>query len=233
MKSIRTPLLIAALATLVALPAVAQRGPYGNDSGTFRVRFGEFTPDGSGDYWIDTRNDFTGDADDFADDLLGVEYVHPLGPRMGLLVSLSAWESDLALEYRDFVDPAGSGIFHTTSIELTSFETGLIWNLTDRQATISPYVGFGGGFYDWTLTEGGEFIDFTDLSIFDARFNETGDTFGWFGVAGIEVPVADSFRAFAEARWTEMDDDLSGDFAGLGSFDLSGRTIAFGVGWSL
>lgn len=233
MKSIRTPLLIAALTLLVALPAVAQRGPYGNDAGTFRIRFGEFTPDGGGDYWIDTRNDFTGDADDFADDLLGVDYVHPLGPRMGLLVSLSAWESDLALEYRDFVDPAGSGIFHTTSLELTSFEAGLIWNLTDRNATISPYVGVGAGFYDWTLTEAGEFIDFTDLSIFDARFNETGDTLGWFGVVGIEVPVADSFQVFAEGRWSDMDDDLSGDFAGLGVLDLSGSTIAFGVGWSL
>jgi hypothetical protein len=30
-----------------------------------------------------------------------------------------------------------------------------------------------------------------------------------------------------------MDDDLSGDFEGLGTLDLSGRTIAFGVGWSI
>ncbi|MFQ5349488.1 MAG: outer membrane protein, partial [Thermoanaerobaculia bacterium] len=147
--------------------------------------------------------------------------------------SAGAWEAEVAQQYRDFVDPAGSGIFHTTSFELTSLEAGLIWNLTRRGATVSPYVGIGGGYYDWTLTEDGEFIDFTDLSIFDARFTDTGDTFGWFWVAGVEVPVADSWRVFAEGRWTEMSDDLTGDFEGLGTLDLGGRTIAFGVGWSL
>ena len=173
------------------------------------------------------------DTDPGVDDLLAVDYVHPLGPRMGFLLSVSSWEADLAQQYRDFVDPAGSGIFHTTSFELTSLEAGLVWNLTDRNARISPYVGLGGGYYDWTLSEVGEFIDFADLSIFDARFTDSGDTFGWFGVAGVEVPLAESWRVFAEGRWTAMDDNLSGDFEGLGVLDLSGSTVAFGVGWSL
>ncbi len=233
MRSIRKPLLIAALAALVALPAVAQRGPYGGDGGTLRLRFGEFTPAGDNDYWIDKRADFTGDEDDFADDLLAVDYLHPLGPRMGLLISASSWEAAVAQEYRDFVDPAGLGIFHTTSFELTSLEAGLVWSLTDRNATIVPYLGVGGGYYDWSLTEDGEFIDFADLSIFDARFTDSGDTFGWFWVAGVEVPLGGSWRLFAEGRWTEMDDGLRGDFEGLGNLELSGRTIAFGAGWTI
>jgi len=233
MRSIRTALLIASLAALVALPAVAQSGPYGNDGGTIRLRFGEFTPSGDGDYWIDKRNDFTGDEDDFGDDLLAIDYLHPFGARMSLLLSVSSWEADLAQEYDDFVAPSGAGIFHTTSFEVTSLETGLVWNLTDRHAKVSPYIGVGGGYYDWTLTEEGEFIDFTDLSIFFARFNGSGDTFGWFSVFGVEVRLTESWRAFAEGRWSEMDDDLSGDFEGLGILDLSGSTIAFGVGWTL
>ncbi len=232
MKTIRTPLMIAALAALVALPAVAQRGHYGGDSGTLRLRFGEFTPDGDNDYWIDSRADFTGDEDDFGDDLLAIDYLHPLGRRKSLLISASSWEADVAQQYRDFTDPSGGGIFHTTSMELTSLEAGLVWNFTDRNATVSPYVGVGGGYYDWTLTEDGEFIDFRDLSIFDARFTDSGDTFGWFWVAGVEVPLG-SWRIFAEGRWNQVDDDLSGDFEGLGVLDLSGRTIAFGAGWSL
>ena len=152
---------------------------------------------------------------------------------MGLMLSASSWEADLAQEYRDFVDPDGFGIFHTTSFELTSLEAGVVWNLTDRDARISPYFGVGGGYYDWTLNEDGEFIDFGDLSIFDARFTDSGQTFGWFWVAGVEVPLGESLKAFAEGRWTGIDDDLSGDFEGLGILDLSGRTIAFGVGWSI
>ena len=233
MRSLRIPLFLLALAALVALPAAAQRGAYGGDSGTLRLRFGEFTPRGDNDYWIDVRNDFTGDEDDFADDLLAVDYLHPVGPRMSFLVSIGSWEADLAQQSRDFVDPAGGGIFHTTSFDLTSLEAGLVWSLTGRDATVSPYVGIGGGYYDWTLTEDGEFIDFTDLSIFDARFTDSGDSFGWFWVAGVEVPVADSWRVFAEGRWSRIDDDLSGDFEGLGTLDLGGSTIAFGVGWTL
>lgn len=235
MRSTRNALLIAALATLVALPAFAQRGrPYGGDGGTLRLRFGEFTPSGDNDYWIDKRTDFTGDEDDFADDLLALDYLHPLGPRMSLLASASSWEASLAQQYRGFFDPStGGGIFHTTSIDLTSLEAGLVWNLTDRDNTIVPYVGVGAGYYDWTLTEDGEFIDFADLSIFDARFNDSGDTFGWFWVAGLEVPMGGSWRLFAEGRWSQMDDELRGDFEGLGNFDLGGRTIAFGAGWSL
>ncbi len=234
MRTIRTPLLIAALAALVALPAVAQHGRYGGDEGTFRLRFGEFTPNGDNDYWIDARNDFTGDQDDFADDLLAIDYIHPIGPRMSFLASVGAWEASVAQEYIRFENEiTGAGIFHTTSFELTSLEAGLLWNLTERDATVVPYVGVGGGYYDWTLTEAGEFIDFTDLSIIDARFTDSGDTFGWFWVAGLEVPVADSWRVFAEGRWSKMDDDLSGDFQGLGTLDLGGRTVAFGVGWTL
>ena len=232
MRSIVKPLSIAALAIFVALPAVAQRG-YGYESGTFRLRFGEFTPSGEGDYWIDKRIDFTGDEEDFGDDFFAVDYVHPVGPRLGVLLSVGSWESDLAQEYDDFVDPDGFGIFHTTSFELTSLEAGIVWSFTDRGAAISPYLGIGGGYYDWSLTEDGEFIDFTDLSIFSDRFTDSGDTFGWFWVAGLDVPLGESFSIFAESRWTDLDDDLTGDFEGLGTLDLSGNTIAFGVGWRL
>ena len=48
-----------------------------------------------------------------------------------------------------------------------------------------------------------------------------------------QVPLGDSFSLFAESRWTELDDDLSGDFEGLGNLDLGGNTIAFGAGWRL
>ncbi len=51
-------------------------------------------------------------------------------------------------------------------------------------------------------------------------------------MAGVDVPLGDEFRLFAESRWDRVDDDLTGDFAGLGILDLSGRTISFGAGWS-
>jgi opacity protein-like surface antigen len=233
MRSIRTPLVIAALTTLVALPALAQgRNPYDRSSSSVRVRFGEFTPNGDNDYWIDKRADFTGDEDDFADDMVGIDYLRAVGPRMDVLISIGSWETDVAQEYREFVDPDGLSIFHTTSFELSSLEVGLIWRITGRDATVSPYFGAGGGWYDWSLTEDGEFIDFTDLSIFSARFTDSGDTYGWFWIAGLEVPVGESWRIFAEGRWTEMEDSLSGDFEGLGTLDLGGTTVSFGAGWS-
>lgn len=226
-------LLSTAVVALVALPAAAAQRPGAYaDQNAFRVRLGEFAPRGDGDYWIDKRFDFTGDERDFEDLLAGVDYLRFLGPRLGLLVSGNSYESEVAQEYLDFVDEFGFPISHTTTLEVASLNFGLIFHLTRRGATVAPYVGGGGGLYGWRLIEDGDFIDFGNLEIFTDRFEQTDEAFGWFVVAGLEVPVSDTWRVFAEGRWHRVDDDLAGDFEGLGELDLSGRTISFGAGWS-
>ena len=231
MRPTRNLLVIAAL-VLVALPATAQgrRGP--RELNSFRVRIGEFSPRGDNDYWIDKRNDFIPDEGAFDDAIVGVDYLRAVGPRLSVIASASDWETDVVQQYRNFVDDAGLPIFHTTSFEVTSLQAGLLFFFAHRDAMVSPYLGGGGGYYDYSLTEEGDFIDFADLTIFSDRFTQSSDTFGWFWVAGLDVRIGEGWKAFAEWRGDDVDDQLSGDFAGLGTLDLSGDSFSAGIAWS-
>ncbi len=224
---------IAAALTVSAAPATAQGSyrTYGGDS-EFRFRVGTFEPDGESEYWDDTFFDFTGSTESFEDTIAGVDYVHRLGRRVGVMASINAFEADARQAYRDFVDADGRDIRHTTFFEVTSATLGLLFHLTGPEATLQPYLGGGGGFYSWTLEESGDFIDFAGGNeIFTDTFLAEGDAFGTYFVAGLSVPVGESFTLFAEGRWDSADDELADDFEGLGTLDLAGRQIAAGLSW--
>ena len=95
-----------------------------------------------------------------------------------------------------------------------------------------PYIGGGGGFYDWTLEESGDFIDFDGgATIFTDTFFTDGTAFGTYFLAGLDIPLGNTWSIFAEGRWDSADDDLTGDFEGLGEIDLAGRQVAAGFAW--
>jgi opacity protein-like surface antigen len=230
------PLLI----IILAAPATAgpaphtSRGHWGEEQ-ALRVDLGAFRPDGESSYWEDKAIDFTGDAEDFEDAAVAIGYVRFLGPRLGLAVSGSFYEPlSETQEYLFFEDERGFPIYHVTDLETYSLTLGFLFHLARRDAAIVPYLGIGGGVYFWRLTEVGDFIDFStpSLEIFFDFFEDEGSTLGYYYQAGLEVPVARNWSVYAEGRWQKAEDDLGGDFEGLGEIDLSGRTIAAGVSWS-
>lgn len=201
---------------------------------SFRIQLGEFEPDGDSIYWDDSAFDFDRDAGDFEDTALGLSYIRPLGPRLSLQISGFFYEADQDLAYRRFEDQFGNDILHTTEIELAAVTVGLIYKFTGPDAAVVPYVGAGGGLYAWRLTEVGDFIDFDDpgLEIFNDFFEDEDEELGVYFSAGLEVPLAETWSIFAEARWDAAEADLRGDFQGLGELDLSGRSYSAGLSWS-
>ena len=221
------------LATLVvAAPASAQHAYYGGDHAV-RFWIGLFEPDGGSQYWNDSFDAFTGDTTDFADTTVGGDVKLGLGGRASLLLGGSYYEGRTDQSYRDFVDRFGDDIRHQTTLEIGSATAAFVVDLTGRQSVIVPYVGVGGGFYAWRLQESGDFIDFlpADPEVFSTRFSDDGNTLGWFGLAGLEVPVGPRISVFAEGRWQRLKDDLGGDFEGSGNLDLSGTSIVGGASW--
>ena len=221
---------------LAAAPALAQGGTYRQAGGDSQVRFrvGNFEPDGDSTYWDDTFFDFTGSTTSFEDVIVGMDYIYWLGPKLGVIASGSGYETDVSQSYRDFEDASGRDIRHQTTLEVASGTLGLLFRFGGRGAAIQPYIGGGGGFYDWSLRESGDFIDFggRDFTIFTDTFVTDGTGFGTFFVAGISVPLGSSWSVFAEGRWDSVDDELGDDFQGLGDIDLSGQQIAAGFSWS-
>lgn len=220
----------ALLVVLAAVPASAQ--PFGREH-TIRFRAGLFEPDGESQYWTDAAEVFTSDAEDFEDTLLGFDYKMGLSEHLGLLLSVSGYEGQETRNYLDFVDFQNREIRHDATLDVTSLTAGLVFDFAPN-AVVNPYVGVGGGLYSWELTESGRFIDFASpgLDIFRATFRDEGEAFGWYGQAGLEVPLSASWSLFAEGRWHDADDELSGEFEGFGDLDLSGRELSAGATWT-
>lgn len=220
---------------LAATPAAAQGGAYRSAGGDSELRFrvGSFEPDAGSVYWDDVFFDFTGSPSSFEDTVAGLDFIHWLGPHLGLMLSGSGYETSVSQAYRDFEDASGRDIRHVTNFEVATASIGLIYGFGGRRGSVRPYIGAGGGFYDWTLEETGDFIDFSgpEATIFSDSFFTDGTTFGTYLLAGIDIPLGDAWSVFAEGRWDSADDDLADDFEGLGTIDLAGRQIAAGFSW--
>ncbi len=226
-------LAIALLGTaLVAANAQAQV-PSGPIEQSVRLRLGSFRPEGNSQYWHDKAIQFNGKASDLEDAIGGIDYQLALNPHFALLFSGSSYRGQTDPSYRNFVDSRGGEVSHTATLEIASLTAGLVFHLAGPNAPIRPYLGGGGGVYAYRLEEDGRFIDFTPPppTVFRADSVAEGNSFGYYWLAGFEVPVGRSWGFFAEGRWSKVDDELGDDFAGFGKIDLSGRDVSAGVSY--
>ena len=78
------------------------------------------------------------------------------------------------------------------------------------------------------------FIDFTadEPTVFDDFFVDEHEAFGYYLQAGVEFAIGDGWALFAEGRWDRVDDELEGDFVGLGELDLSSKRVSAGIAWT-
>jgi hypothetical protein len=221
------------LAAVLLTALASQAWAVGQQS--FRVRFGVFQPDGESAYWFDKELDFFGDIEEFEDAAIGIDYVAELNPLMSFLVSADYYYGEVPQSYRDYEGPAGSSIFHDTSLSITPLTVGLSFNLTPRRAPLRVFVGAGGGVYLWRLEEIGDFIDFdiVPAEIFFDGFEDEGEEFGYYLLAGLEIPFGRNLSFVADARWDRVEATLGGDFEGFGELDLSGSRYTAGIGWRL
>lgn len=233
-------LVFAVVFVTFALPATAQYGRGSSRANEIRVRIGLFEPEGSSEYWqFGEAGDplatvFTGQPSDFEDVSFGVDYVRHLSPRLAFTLGGSAWEGNEDQAYLFFEDQFGDDIVHNTNLEIGTLTAGFLFHLFDRNRRIVPYVGAGGGFYVWTLTEEGDFIDFNAVppEIFTTRFEDDGQTFGWYWNAGVRIGITRNWSFLAEYRKHDASDSLSGDFEGFGDIDLSGKETSGGFVWT-
>ena len=223
---------LTALALAAALPVSAQGNWRPGDFGSVRFRLGLFSPDGDSTYWRDKFRDFTGSASDFEDTSFGFDYRWPATPTLSLLFGGSVYQGKATQAYRDWVDADGYDIRHVTTLDVNDLTAILVWQPFER-APVSPYVGAGGGFVWWRLSEHGDFIDFAepDYPIVTTGYRSDGTTWETVLLAGVEVPLSWRWSFFAEGRWRDADDELSDSLAGLGTLDLSGVEYSGGFAY--
>lgn len=224
---------IVGLLSASATSAQDRLGHYPGES-VFRASVGAFSPAGESAYWTDKELDFFTDVDDFEDFTFSLDFIQFVSSRVGVLVSASGWEGESTQSYRDFVDDFGDEIFHVTTLDVAWLDVGVIFHLLGDRAPVMPYVGAGGSFIAWELIEEGEFIDFgfRPPEVVRDVFVADGDGFGFFLLAGFEVPIGSTVSFFGEGRWRDADVELGQDFAGFGTLDLSGHSLTAGLSFS-
>jgi outer membrane protein W len=133
--------------------------------------------------------------------------------------------------YRDYVDSAhnNSNIYQELGMRVIPIQAVVRFMPFGRTGTFQPYVGAGIGVLPWRYSEIGSFID-PSLTIFDARYVDTGTAVGPIFLGGAKIPIGgDVYAMTFEVRYQHGVGTLDPNQQFAGSkIDLSGISTKFG-----
>ena len=230
-RTIARVVLLPALMIVFAAADVEAQWMRGYESpGQLRFRLGVFEPSGRSDGWDGVFEGFTGQPSDLQDVAWGIDYLWRFGGHTGVLFGSSFYSGKSTSSYEDWVAADGSEVSHTTGLETWDVTAILLYRFGN--GAVRPYLGIGGGFVWYRLTDQGSFIDFgdPDLPVFSAWYGAEGSSFEAVGLAGVEIPISYRWSVLVEGRYRWASDTLSQDYGGFGDLDLSGYEITGGFG---
>jgi len=225
---------VALLAAAVATPAAAYDGNL-----AFQFRLGGFFPSGDDTFWDDVESTFTLNVSDFNEAIVGFSFVGGFNNNLEAGFNIDFYEATVGSAVRGYVDIDGFPILHDTRLQMMPLTVDLRFLPAGRYRLRGPrqvrqpvfYVGGGIGVTYWEYEEVGDFVDFTDDSIFFDRFTDTGVAFEAHALTGLELPFGRTWSLLFEGRYSWVDDEPGGDFSGLGTLDLGGFAAYVGGSW--
>ena len=232
MKKVSVLLLSMTVISAGAAPSVLAQS--GRGESAFQIRVGGFFPEGGGEFWQESESVFTLDASDFDGSTLGLSFVSSINNNLEVGINADFFEEEVTSFYRGETEPIG----HDTRLSTVPLTVDLrfIPGGRFRQRSAGPvrkpvfYVGVGAGVNFWEYEEIGDFIDFSvePNEVFFDRFREDGEALQVHVMAGLELPLSPGFNLTLEGRRSWADDNLAGDFAGLGDIELGGTSVFIG-----
>ena len=144
---------------------------------------------------------------DFNGWTFGGEWLYGIGEYFETGVGVSYYQKTVPTVYRDFVDDNGSEISQDLKLKIVPITATVRFLPVGRGAPVEPYVGGGIGIFNWRYTEAGEFVDFSDDTIFRDGTRRTAPP--WAGDSGgfalpdrrrdddrLRVPLAEGARRY-------------------------------------
>jgi hypothetical protein len=234
--------LILTVLLLLARPASGQPPPdflFDSPNGAIGVRGGWMFARANSDLFTFVQDQLTIDRKDFNAPAIGIDLDLAVTPRVSAAFGFDFTRSTRPSEYRDFVDNQRLPIAQTTSLRETSISGGLKFALTPRvreisshawiPAAVTPYIGAGGGILMYEFLQNGDFVDFTDLSVFTGTFRSQGWAPTAHVLGGVDVKVWKRLYVSGEARYLWSHATLERDFSGFDPIDLAGFRLTGGV----
>lgn len=124
-------------------------------------------------------------------------------------------------DFRSMVVGQGTqGLDRDFEFQATLLDLGFTYNFFKSGRKLTPYVGGGGTYY---------LLDSTP----DSK-GRIGDEYGWYGIAGLQLPIARRWDIYLEGMWRDAKMTISGDDLGLGGpvdvgVNLNGPQVNLGL----
>lgn len=206
------------LALMLPAPARAQQA--------INLSFGGFAVTGEdarvdGDVLFENRDILAFDIKDFNTGSAGIEWLLPVGEFLEFGAGVGFTSRTVPTVYADFVSRNGNEIEQDLKLRIVPMSVTARLLPFGRSRPVQPYVGGGLGVFNYRYSEVGDFVDFTDRSVFNDRFVATGTETGAVALAGIRFPLGDTWSLGGEVRYQKATADLSTEFLGP-KLDLGG-----------
>jgi hypothetical protein len=213
---------------------------FGAPHGFLALRAGASFPRAASDIFDFSREHLTLERGDFA----GVTFAGDIGvrllPRLDAVLSVGASRASRPSEDRNFVEDNELPIRQQTSLTQVPITAGLrlsllpmgrsVGHLAWIPSRVVPFVGAGGGMTYYRFVQNGDFVDYTDQTIFtdELRSSGWGPTGHVFG--GFDVSLSPRFALTAQARYTWSSAGMDQTtFQGFNDIDLSGFQTTVGL----
>jgi hypothetical protein len=178
------------------------------------------------DVLLANLDDLAFEIGDFSGFTFGGEYLYGVGNFLEVGAGLNYYQKEVTSVYRDFVDIDGTEIVQDLKLRTMPITATVRFLPTGRAAPVQPYVGGGLAIIPWRYTETGEFVDFSDNSIFRDRYEADGTAVGPVFLGGLRFPIGDAMTSGVEFRWQKAEGDTKSAETGLlgDKIDLGGWT---------
>jgi hypothetical protein len=157
---------------------------------------------------------------------VGADYLVGLGEWLEGGLGVGIYRQTVPAVYRNEVHADGSEIEQDLKLRVVPFSATVRFLPLGRSRGVQPYIGAGVGVLAYRYSETGEFVDFSDYSIFRDSFVGSGSATGPTILAGVRFPVG-TWGIGGELKYQRAEGDLPDDEGFFGSkIDLTGWTYA-------
>ena len=212
---------------------------FGAPDASITIRGSRLFARGGSDWYDFVTQQLTLEGRDFNAPGIGLDVGVTLTPRLEVQFGLDYNRSQVASEYRDFVDNNRLPIVQTTELRAVNLSGNAKIALMPRGRDVSqfawvparvvPYAGAGGGFLWFDVQQVGDFVDFVDLSVFADVFAARGWTPSAQVFGGVDVRLAKRLYVTADGRYLWAAGDLGREWIGFDPLDLAGFRVSAGI----
>lgn len=208
-----------------------------------RLWAGLWQPDARSSFWDDNFQNFDANPSRLHGFAFGGDLIHHIDPHNALMATVGYNGTSIKEPARNVLDENGDPLEHHLKVDTWYITAGYLLYPFGTQHPVIPYLGVGAGVYGGSVNSFRSSSTTTDCEDDDDDDGQTCTTdtdytdstkssfltFGYYALAGLEIPVSSHVAITLDGRYTVAQAHLDGDFADNNRLDLSGGQYAAGV----